>query len=475
MGKLKFIGICTILLTAVLSSCGGNKGMSRKDKKAINKEKTQIEKWLESEFGNVKQIDTENIKGPKEFHGGGDANSRINYYYTIDNNSPIAIDEAKLFEILSKKSVFDNEKTIAWLFENTAVGKQYSKVLACVENLSKFLNYGIVARDDCSPEFFEWCKWFRIDSKGIHEKSYYENWFIENGSKGSKEDYENFMNMVNDFPVTYFYSDQSDRIQSLKYVLDYEADLQDLNDGIWNHDLLKELGADFIHDGRSGKFQFDSFSDKEKKEYIIYWGGLVTNSIYRDYYKHYYWFDYLNKKYDYFAENYTKDPAALRFYNAETPSLLFEKADTEEAQKLRINEYAKWEENRGEKYIIYHDSLSVLQSKFESEYPIEDYRKTWEEKLQKMIDESYPEVRRDLLKQIIQTDSIQIRINFTYGSKIAGTNRFTMGEIQQFVNIYTSENKYKTISIPLGRIMVEKNQGLMFVPEESFDNSINWL
>ena len=92
-----------------------------------------------------------------------------------------------------------------------------------------------------------------------------------------------------------------------------------------------------------------------------------------------------------------------------------------------------------------------------------------------MIDEFYPEVRRDLLKQIIQTDCIQIRINFTYGSKIAGANGFSTGEIRQFVNIYTSETEYKTIQIPLGRIMVEQTQGLMFVPEESLDNSISWL
>lgn len=68
-----------------------------------------------------------------------------------------------------------------------------------------------------------------------------------------------------------------------------------------------------------------------------------------------------------------------------------------------------------------------------------------------------------------------LRLNFSYGSKIVVANGFSTGEIRQFVNIYTTETEYKTIQIPLGRIMVEKNQGLMFVPQESFDNSIIWL
>ena len=487
MRKSKFIGVCAILLTVVLTSCGGNKGISRKEKKAINKRKTQIEKCMESEFGSIKQIDAENIKGDKELHGGGDANSQINYYYTIDNNSSIAVNESKLFEILSKQSVFDNEKTIAWLFENTAVGKQYSKTLACVENLSKFLNYGIVARDDCSPEFFEWCKWFYIDSKGIHEKSYYENWFIENGSKGSREDYENFMNLVNDFPLSYFFSDRSDRIQSLKYILETYGYLQNISEKFKDEIFLTKFKNDIREDYFRRQyfrddFKFDSLSDEEKKDYVIYWGALYANEIYRKYYRNLFFFDYLNKKYDYFAENYSKDPAALRFYNVENPPLLFEKANTEEAQKLRIGEFAKWEEiseddyyNKESKYKLYHNACDSLGSKFEEAYPFGEYRKQWEEKLQKMIDESYPEVRRDLLKQIIQTDCIQIRLNFSYGSKIVGANGFSTGEIRQFVNIYTSETEYKTIQIPLGRIMVEKNQGLMFVPQESFDNSIIWF
>ena len=132
--------------------------------------------------------------------------------------------------------------------------------------------------------------------------------------------------------------------------------------------------------------------------------------------------------------------------------------------------------------LMCHEGLCLLNllneelyCKFEEVYPFGEYGKQWEDKLQKMIDESYPEVRRDLLKQIIQTDCIQIRLNFSYGSKIVGANGFSTGEIRQFVNIYTSETEYKTIQIPLGRIMVEKNQGLMFVPQESFDNSIIWL